>query len=203
MIIHTNPYFFRQNGGFLSHRGTPSHHPFLGGMFPNKNPRAIWVPLWPWKPPFMDFEKETDHLGNRCLNLFTKNRVFAPRLQDCMSVIAKSHKPVTVKSQVCDCRVTRLWLQNQETWCHCNKVNYYSTRMIVVCVCVEQTELYGGILVRGLSGAKLCVRLRLGKGVAFKACDWMWQTKKESSPWRLINWGSDFAECSSGGSNPF
>ena len=28
-------------GGFLSHRGTPMHHPFLHGIFPNKNHPAI------------------------------------------------------------------------------------------------------------------------------------------------------------------
>ena len=35
------PQFDREEcarfGGFLSHRRTPSHHPFLGGIFPNKN----------------------------------------------------------------------------------------------------------------------------------------------------------------------
>ena len=31
-------------GGFLSHRGTPSHHPFRDGIFPNKNHPAIGVP---------------------------------------------------------------------------------------------------------------------------------------------------------------
>ena len=40
-------------GNFLSHRGTPSHHPNLGRIFPNKNHPAMGVPPWPWKPPLM------------------------------------------------------------------------------------------------------------------------------------------------------
>ena len=40
--------------GFLSHRGTPSHHPFLDGDFPVEiNPPAIGVPPWLWKPPYL------------------------------------------------------------------------------------------------------------------------------------------------------
>ena len=30
--------------------GTPSHHPFLDGIFPNKN-HPFWIPPWLWKPP--------------------------------------------------------------------------------------------------------------------------------------------------------
>ena len=39
-------FFFYQTpyGGFLSHRGTPSHHLFLGGVLPNKNQPAITDP---------------------------------------------------------------------------------------------------------------------------------------------------------------
>ena len=36
---------------FPFHGGTPSHHPFLGGISPNKNHQAIGVPPWLWKPP--------------------------------------------------------------------------------------------------------------------------------------------------------
>ena len=42
--------------GFLSHRATPSYHPFLDGIFPNKNHPAIGVPpfmetrMWAWFP---------------------------------------------------------------------------------------------------------------------------------------------------------
>ena len=36
-------------GGFLSHRGSPSHH--FNGMFPNKNHPAMGVPPWPWNSP--------------------------------------------------------------------------------------------------------------------------------------------------------
>ena len=39
-----------KNGGFPSHRGTPSHHPFLDGIFPNKN-HSIWGTPMKWKPP--------------------------------------------------------------------------------------------------------------------------------------------------------
>ena len=40
-------------GGFLSHRGTPSHHPFLGGIFPNKNHPFWGSPIYgnPLKNP--------------------------------------------------------------------------------------------------------------------------------------------------------
>ena len=33
-----------QHGGFLSHGGTPSYHPFLDGIFPNKNHPAMGIP---------------------------------------------------------------------------------------------------------------------------------------------------------------
>ena len=40
------------HGGFLSHRGTPSYHPFLDGILPNKNHPAmgvhIYKTLWLW-----------------------------------------------------------------------------------------------------------------------------------------------------------
>ena len=32
-------------------RGTPSHHPFLFGIFPDKN-HPFWIPPWPWKAPY-------------------------------------------------------------------------------------------------------------------------------------------------------
>ena len=37
--------------GFHSHGGTPSHHPFIDAIFPNKNHPAMGVPSWLWKPP--------------------------------------------------------------------------------------------------------------------------------------------------------
>ena len=40
-------------GGFLSHGGTPSHHPFLIGIFRNKNHPAIaGTSMTSWKPPY-------------------------------------------------------------------------------------------------------------------------------------------------------
>ena len=30
--------------------GVPLHHPFLFGIFPEKNHPAIGVPQWKWKP---------------------------------------------------------------------------------------------------------------------------------------------------------
>ena len=39
-------------GGFLSHRATPSHHPFLDGIFPNKHHPAVGVPSFFSKPPY-------------------------------------------------------------------------------------------------------------------------------------------------------
>ena len=53
------------------------------------------------------------------------------------------------KSQVCDCKVTKRLVPMQQ-------INY-STRMIVVCV--EPTEPYGGISVKGSLESKLSVRL--------------------------------------------
>ena len=40
-------------GGFVKW-GTPSHHPFLDGIFPIKNHPAMGVSPWLWKPP--DYE---------------------------------------------------------------------------------------------------------------------------------------------------
>ena len=40
-------------GGFLSHRDPHLNHPFLDGIFPNKNQLAIGVPPWPWKPTYV------------------------------------------------------------------------------------------------------------------------------------------------------
>ena len=38
-------FHMSQYGGFLSHRGTPSHHPFIDGIFPNKNqPASLGYP---------------------------------------------------------------------------------------------------------------------------------------------------------------
>ena len=43
-------------GGFLSHRATPVHHPFLDGIFPHKNqpfsgtPMAMETPIYWFKP---------------------------------------------------------------------------------------------------------------------------------------------------------
>ena len=34
------------HGGFLSHRGTPSHHPFVDGILVNQ---PFWIPPWLWK----------------------------------------------------------------------------------------------------------------------------------------------------------
>ena len=44
--------------GVPSHRGIPSHHPFLGGIFPNKNHPALGDPPW--------------RAGNHQLPLFTE-----------------------------------------------------------------------------------------------------------------------------------
>ena len=38
-------------GCFHSHGGTPSHHPFLVGIFHEINDPAMWVPPWLWNPP--------------------------------------------------------------------------------------------------------------------------------------------------------
>ena len=38
------------NGGVLKYGYPLNHHPFLDGIFPNKN-QPFWVPPWPWKPP--------------------------------------------------------------------------------------------------------------------------------------------------------
>ena len=42
-----------QHGGFHSHGGSPSHHPFEIGIFPNKNYPAIYwsTPIFLWKIP--------------------------------------------------------------------------------------------------------------------------------------------------------
>ena len=50
LLIYRNE--MEENGGFLSHRGTPSHHPFLDGIFPNKNQPTIYLHLW--EPPLND-----------------------------------------------------------------------------------------------------------------------------------------------------
>ena len=40
--------FFVIHGGFLSHGGTPSHHLFLDGYFPNSKPTSYWgTPMTP------------------------------------------------------------------------------------------------------------------------------------------------------------
>ena len=33
--------------------GVPPNHPFLDGIFPNKN-QPFWIPPWLWKPPYKD-----------------------------------------------------------------------------------------------------------------------------------------------------
>ena len=39
-------------GGFLCHRGAPSYHPFLGGIFHHK-PSILGYPHF-WNPPIID-----------------------------------------------------------------------------------------------------------------------------------------------------
>ena len=43
------------NGGFLSHGGTPSHHPNFSGIFPEINHPAYGVPLFLETPKLMFF----------------------------------------------------------------------------------------------------------------------------------------------------
>ena len=38
--------------GISINGGTPSHHPFLDGIFPNKNHLSFGVPPWLWKHPY-------------------------------------------------------------------------------------------------------------------------------------------------------
>ena len=42
---------FPRNGGFLSHGGTPSYHPFLDGIFHEITNQLLYTPMTSWKPP--------------------------------------------------------------------------------------------------------------------------------------------------------
>ena len=46
-LFHFSMLWTHQFGGFLSHRDTPSHHPFLDGVFPLFKPSTVFgVPPW-------------------------------------------------------------------------------------------------------------------------------------------------------------
>jgi hypothetical protein len=56
-------------GGSIN-RGTPSHHPFLFGIFPFK-PSSFWVFPWLWKRPF-------DHRSTFCISVFSAPNYWNP-----------------------------------------------------------------------------------------------------------------------------
>ena len=50
-IIHVTAYK-SHDMGVSGNRGIPSHHPFLDGIFPNKNHPFLGSPMTSWKPPY-------------------------------------------------------------------------------------------------------------------------------------------------------
>ena len=63
------------HGGFLSHGGTPSYHPFPDGIFPEISHPFYWVPPWLWKPqpwmyiPHWDWDRDVNHPMAFCKGL--------------------------------------------------------------------------------------------------------------------------------------
>ena len=61
------------NGGFLSHRGTPSHHPNFSGIFPKKN-QPFWGTPHSRKPPNKKNGRQSDNEEPKLFKIRNRER---------------------------------------------------------------------------------------------------------------------------------
>ena len=78
--------------------GLPPNHPFLDGIFPNKNHPAIGVPPWLWKPPCWD--DPTSHLW---LPLATEDALGSGSPYSSVTPLATASGALSMSKEVLQC----------------------------------------------------------------------------------------------------
>ena len=129
------------NEGFLSHRGTFSSHPFIDGIFPNKNHPAIGVPPILGTPLMVQWISESQSVENssrRTLLCIKVLAIIAPRRKASGMIIRAFVQPPVIffgaltrleKKRTRQFGKNQLWKDTKLTFLTCSLASWLPVRL--------------------------------------------------------------------------